>query len=599
MKKRVISLFITCSLVLSGMTIPASADSGSLSNFTKHTVYHEGQYSDVNAQCWFSDNIKAGTEYGIVKGYGDRFGVNDNITLLQCIIIACRLHTLYTIGADTIESSGASLEEAYLAYASAHGIRCSFSDLNAAATRAQFAAILSDALPDEALPAKNSVVNGSIPDVADGDKYADEIYRLYRSGILTGVDGSGRFLPHSSIIRCEACVIATRMVDPALRKSFTLTANNSIASKTKEPLYKMQWALAESSTFALKEKQNKYPVYEPSTDKFYTPYTWSIPEEAHAAGNATSITASADADINIEQAWKLYNGGVRETVVAIIDTGVDINHEDLKDSVWINADEIPDNGIDDDNNGYIDDVHGWNFFDDTNQVYVDSEQDAHGTHCAGTIAANAANGTGIAGIAYSPNVKIMVLKVFGGAGGSGKMQYIADAIRYAEDNGAAICNMSLSGMSGKSTLYDLISHSKMLFVAATGNSGMNNDKWSVYPASFDLDNVISVANLYCDRTLYTYSNYGASSVDLAAPGTYILSTAPENNYQFMTGTSMATPMVTAAAAMIYSHYPSITPTQVKQLILRTARPLECLKGKCVTGGTLDLGAAMQYDIGLL
>lgn len=599
MKKNVISLFLTFSLVLSGITIPASADSGSLSNFTKHTVYREGQYSDVNAQCWFSDNIKAGTEYGIVKGYGDRFGVNDNITILQCMIIACRLHTLYTTGADSIESPGTSLEEAYLTYASAHGIRCAFSDLNAAATRAQFAAILSDALPDDALPEKNSIKNGEIPDVGDKDEYASEIYRLYRSGILTGNDKLGRFLPNNTIIRCEACAIATRMIDPALRKTFTLTADNSITLKTKEPLYKMQWALTEGNTFALKERQNKYSIYEPSTDKSYSPYTWTIPEEANVAGNTTSITASADADINVEQAWKLYNGGVRETIVAIIDTGVDINHEDLKDSIWINADEIPDNGIDDDNNGYIDDVYGWNFFDDTNQVYIDSEQDAHGTHCAGTVAANAANGTGIAGIAYSPNVKIMVLKVFGGVSGSGKMQYIADAIRYAEANGAAICNMSLSGMSGKSLLYELISHSKMLFVAAAGNSGMNNDKWSVYPASFDLDNLISVANLYCDRTLYTHSNYGASSVDLAAPGTYILSTAPENNYRFMTGTSMATPMVTAAAAMIFSHYPSIAPAQVKQLILRTARPLDSLQQKCVTGGMLDLGAAMQYNISSL
>ncbi|WP_330612322.1 S8 family peptidase [Anaerotignum lactatifermentans] len=286
-------------------------------------------------------------------------------------------------------------------------------------------------------------------------------------------------------------------------------------------------------------------------------------------------------------------------IVALIDTGVDYGHEELAESIWVNEDEIPGNGMDDDGNGYIDDVYGWNFYDNSSQVYTDVEDDSHGTHGAGTIAAKADNGTGIAGIVQSDHVKIMVLKALGGAEGTGTTASMIQAIQYAEANGASICNLSLASSVNDKALYQTMANSSMLFVAAAGNDGMDTDVSPVYPAAYDLDNIISVANLNYDGALHYSSNYGAESVDLAAPGSYILSTVPENGYSYMTGTSMAAPMVTAAAAMVYSYDPELTLAEVKEILISSAEPLDTLEGITVSGGMLDLGAAMTYDRSLL
>lgn len=601
MKKRVISLFLVCSLILPGIIVSASASSGALSNFTKQTNYREGQYSDVSAGDWFSENVKAGTEYGIVKGYGDRFGVQDNITILQSIIIACRIHTIYHNGKDKIEQTySGSLEEKYAAYAQEHGIPSSFADRNAAATRAEFAEILSYALPEEALKKVNQVEDGVIPDVSGTETYAAAVYRLYQGGILTGSDNKGTFKPSTLIARAEACTIATRMIDPSLRVTFAFRKNGNIVfSWTGDTLYPKQWALFNDGTFCLKEKENEEPVYEFYTSKPYAPYEWEVRPFFEERPQDPTVYSTSGIDIGLEKARKLYQGGSRETIVAIIDTGVDIEHEELKDSIWTNKDEIPNNGIDDDHNGYIDDIHGWNYADNNNQVYVSPKDDHHGTHCAGTIVANAENGIGVAGIAYSKNIKIMVLKVFGNSTQISREETVAKAIQYAEDKGAVICNLSLSYNVENKEVSQAMQNSKMLFIAAAGNNGYDLETFPLYPAGYEFENIISVANLTSAGKLYSKSNYGDKEVDLAAPGSYVLSTTPENTYSYMSGTSMAAPMVTGAAAMIYSHYPSITPAQVKELILRTVRPLESLKGKCVTGGMLDLGAAMQYDISQL
>jgi subtilisin family serine protease len=136
-------------------------------------------------------------------------------------------------------------------------------------------------------------------------------------------------------------------------------------------------------------------------------------------------------DINVETAWSVYDGGSRDVVVALIDTGVDTSHEDLQNALWVNEGEIAGNGKDDDGNGYIDDVNGWNFYNNSNKLYVSSTDDSHGTHGAGTIAATADNGIGIAGIVQSDHVKLMVLKALGGSDGSGTTESIIQAIQYA------------------------------------------------------------------------------------------------------------------------------------------------------------------------
>ena len=284
-------------------------------------------------------------------------------------------------------------------------------------------------------------------------------------------------------------------------------------------------------------------------------------------------------------------------VVAVIDTGIDFSHPELKDAMWVNAGEIPDDGIDNDGNGYVDDINGWNFFNNTNQTFVGKEDD-HGTHAAGTIAASRGSG-GIAGIADNRYVKLMSLKALGTDYGVGEEAAVISAIRYAEANGASICNLSFGTTVYYPNLEQAMRESKMLFVVSAGNGdadgiGINIDEKPDYPSSFDLDNVISVANLMFDGNLDKSSNYGVKTVDIAAPGTYIESTTVGNSYAFMSGTSMAAPMVTGAAALLYSYRTDISLQDIKPILLATARKLDGLNGKTESGGLLDTYAALTY-----
>ena len=211
-------------------------------------------------------------------------------------------------------------------------------------------------------------------------------------------------------------------------------------------------------------------------------------------------------DINVEPAWDYYEQSTsrRTVTVALIDTGVDITHSDLAGSIWVNEDEIAGDGIDNDGNGYIDDVNGWNFYSNNNQVFAGDEDD-HGTHGAGTIA--------------------------GAWNGQGMAQSVKDAIRYAQANGADICNLSMGTSSYDPEMEALMQNSSMLFVVSAGNGdnwgrGYNIDYWPVYPAAYTGDNSITVANLMFNGSLDESSNFGTFSVDIAAPGTYILSIHP-------------------------------------------------------------------------
>ena len=366
--------------------------------------------------------------------------------------------------------------------------------------------------------------------------------------------------------------------------------DESTALSTSDPLVGEQWALDNDGSFQLEEQENRYPVFDDPFDVPSAPWQWIAPWWMWSAGSI-QVQAVPGIDIGLADAWRLYDGGSRDVVVALVDTGIDYTHEDLVGRIWTNTDEIPGNGIDDDGNGYVDDVYGWNFYSGTNDVYVGTE-DAHGTHGAGTIAANAGNGVGIAGIVQSDHVKVMAVKALGGSDGSGTTASIIQAIQYAEANGAQICNLSLGSSQNDPALYRTIASSKMLFVVAAGNDGTDLETAPSYPASYDLDNLIAVANIRYDGELDPTSSYGAASVDLAAPGSYILSTTPGNTYRYMTGTSLAAPMVSAAAAMVYSAFPKATLADVKDILLASVHKLDCLTGRTATGGMLDLGAAM-------
>ena len=443
-------------------------------------------------------------------------------------------------------------------------------------------------------------LTASAADAEDGLEAAQSVLdpAAYDSGeiLVLYQDGS------CETVACQDdAALAETLAQLSAREDVALVQPNytyeSTALSTSDPLLGDQWALDNDGSFQLEEQENRYPVFDDPFEMPSAPWQWIAPWWMWSADSSTAgsiqVQAVPGIDIGLAEAWGLYDGGSRDVVVALVDTGIDYTHEDLAGRIWTNVDEIPGNGIDDDGNGYVDDVYGWNFYSDTNDVYVGTE-DAHGTHGAGTIAANADNGTGIAGIVQSDRVKVMAVKALGGSDGSGTTASIIQAIQYAEANGAQICNLSLGSSQNDPALYRTMASSDMLFVVAAGNDGTDLETSPSYPASYDLDNVISVANIRYDGELDPTSSYGAASVDLAAPGSYILSTTPCGTYSYMTGTSMAAPMVSAAAAMVYSAFPNATLADVKDILLASVQKLDSLSDRTATGGMLDLGAAMAY-----
>lgn len=284
----------------------------------------------------------------------------------------------------------------------------------------------------------------------------------------------------------------------------------------------------------------------------------------------------------------------KDVVIALIDTGVDFSGSELKNTQWKNVDEIPDNNIDDDNNGYVDDINGWDFTTQlSNETGLDFENsNSHGTICAGIVAAEQ-NGVGVEGVTRGKRVKIMDLKILSPSNsvGEGSISNLISAIEYAEENGASICNLSLSTSIYDAELYKVIKNSKMLFITSAGNSTnllrINIDKKKQYPACFELPNLIAVANIGFDGMLNIGSNIGPKAVQLAAPGTYIYSTKPGGEYTYSTGASFSTPFVTGVAAVLYQYMEYPTAKGVREIICESVTKMDTLKGKVSTGGMLN------------
>ncbi len=310
--------------------------------------------------------------------------------------------------------------------------------------------------------------------------------------------------------------------------------------------------------------------------------------------NTGQNAGTNDADIDAPEAWDTATGN-SGPVVAVIDSGVNYNHPDLTGNNWTNTAEA--NGVagtDDDANGYIDDVRGWDY---VNNDADPNDDNSHGTHVAGTIGAKANNG-GVVGVNHQ--VRIMPLK-FLSSSGSGSTANAIRAVDYASANGATISNNSWGGGGFSQGLLDAINRANtagQLFVAAAGNSGVNNDTTPHYPSSYNAPNIISVAATDRNDRMASFSNYGATSVDLAAPGSSILSTVLGSNYGTKSGTSMATPHVAGVAALLKSEESALTPAQIKDLLLQnvdtqaTHPNLSGVSGKMVSGGRLNAAKAL-------
>lgn len=314
--------------------------------------------------------------------------------------------------------------------------------------------------------------------------------------------------------------------------------------------------------------------------------------EQWSLNNTGQTGGTVDADIDAPEAWELVTGN-SDVVVGLIDSGVDYTHPDLASNIWTNPGEIPDDGLDNDGNGYVDDFYGWDFVNGDNDPLDDN---GHGTHVAGTLAAIGNNANGVTGVAW--NSKIMALK-FLNSSGVGSIAGAVAAMSYATsmcERGVNIrmTNNSWGGGGYSQALADAIEASAqcdMLFLASVGNKNADTDVTPSYPASYNLDNVIAVAASDGNDTKAAFSDFGSTSVDLAAPGVGILSTARGGGYSVKSGTSMAVPHVSGVAALAWSAVPDASYQQVRDAILGGADAIASMAGTSVTGGRLNaLGA---------
>lgn len=326
---------------------------------------------------------------------------------------------------------------------------------------------------------------------------------------------------------------------------------------------------------------------------------WSLRNTGQTVNGVTGV---AGADIGAVAAWD-HHVGSGDVVVALLDTGIDLDHPDLTGNLWRNPGEIAGNGVDDDGNGFVDDLHGWNFVGNNGNVR-DTDPEGHGTHVAGIIGAIGDNGLGVAGVNW--RVRLMPLKILGDDGGD--IAGIIAAIDYAIARGARVINASYSYACGvppsmaEREALQRAQAADILVVAAAGNADCDNDARPTYPASHALNNLLAVgASDASDRRARFgtgASNYGAHSVHLFAPGHNVLSTARLSfgGYALLTGTSAAAPHVAGAAALLMSHRPHLDMREVREILLKSAAPRPDLAQRAVTGGRLDLARAMPLDL---
>ncbi len=407
------------------------------------------------------------------------------------------------------------------------------------------------------------------------------------------------YAPGELLVKFKAAASTVELVDSLQRAGIERVIKSFKGRQPNQPgLHHVSTRLEVRAALRTLEKHPAIEYAEPN----YKIYVAVIPNDPlfsdlwglHNTGgrNGGGPAPLADADIDGPEAWDLTTGS-SDVLIGVVDQGIDIRHPDLAANIWTNPDEIPNDGIDNDGNGYVDDVNGWDFWNGDKTVYDAVDGDVHGTQVAGIIGARGNNGIGVAGVNW--RAKIVPLKFIGPEFGyfSGAIQ----AVEYAAAKGVKVLNGSFgrnsSGLGDVGQgLKDAIEASGILFVAAAGNDGSNNDTTPFYPASYDLDLAIAVAATDKQDKVASFSNYGVASVDLGAPGVGIWSTRPNNSYTVGPGTSFAAPYVSGVAGLILARYPNLSPAQVKQQILAAVDPITSLNGITLTGGRLNAARAL-------
>lgn len=297
----------------------------------------------------------------------------------------------------------------------------------------------------------------------------------------------------------------------------------------------------------------------------------------------------AGEDINVLRAWSITKGS-KDIKIAVIDTGVDYTHPDLAAQMDVNTAELKGKaGVDDDNNGYVDDIYGYDF---ANKDGDPQDGHGHGTHCAGVIGASH-NSAGVAGV--MADVKIVGIKFLSDAGSGETIDAIA-AIDYAIKRGVQVMSNSWGGGDKEQSLEDAIKSAEaagITFVAAAGNESANNDSTASYPANYEVSNVISVGSYTSAGAKSSFSNYGLTSVHVTAPGSGILSTYKKGGYTSMSGTSMATPHIAGVVGLLLSKEPTLTPAQIRERLIKTSVKTSKLSTASFSGGRVDVYQALS------
>jgi thermitase len=389
------------------------------------------------------------------------------------------------------------------------------------------------------------------------------------------------------------------------------TAESAGLGKTAYHLFGQWWTVAnqglelENSLDKNDSVEMVQPNYKSAKRKLPRPLEVKLSEIEKGNGAAFNdpylsrqwaFQSAAQSGISVIDAYTRRASSKRaEIIVAVVDTGVDVNHEDIP--MWKNTKEIPANNFDDDQNGYIDDVYGINTLvrrADGKPSSNIADGHGHGTHVSGTIAGIQNNGKGVAGVAT--NVKIMGIRTVPNNGDETDADVIESYI-YAAKNGAKVINCSFgkaeSGIAVQEAIDYVGNNFGVLVVAASGNSSEDIDSNPAYPASFTSSNLLVVASTSSSGGLSSFSNTGATGVDLAAPGSSIISSMPSNRYGNMSGTSMASPHAAGVAAEVLSQFPSLSVSELKDVLMESITPVRSFEGRMIAGGRIDLNRALD------